>query len=477
MFDLHHTTVRPLPGWATLLCGLLAGLGAVLLLTALSLPLALAAVGALAAGVATLLFPQLALYAAVASMIVFWPGVVIKSVDLALGGAALVWALAHRRSLLPRDPVFVTLALLVALVWLSALRVGGEEAFKRGLGYTSYLAIYWTVSTLVTSGVVLRRLVGAMLIGGVLIAIIGLIQLRFPFIGLVSFVHRFSEYSESGNLVDAQLYDGVFRIESLTGGPNLLGLSMQILLPFAFFWTLRQTTQPRMLAGLAAVGLMGAAMVFSLTRGVLVTTPLVIVPVVMARVGWRRSLPFVVGAGMLLGAGALLWEPLRSRILSNLTELTGGDTTLSGTWRLESFPIGLRMFQDYFWQGAGIEQQVTLWKYYAPSDLIVLREMVLHNDYLLIGIELGIVGSVVMLTLLALIWRGLRRSQRHFRATNQRELLDYAYAAEVVWLALLADLMLYPLMHNFRYFWVLVAITGALARVAADDQAREASHA
>ncbi|MBC8159739.1 MAG: O-antigen ligase family protein [Roseiflexaceae bacterium] len=470
MADVYHIHVRPAPRWVAALLGLGAGLLAAALLMALSPVYALAGIAVLVAGVVALAFPHLALYAAVASMIVFWPGTLIKSVDLALGALALMWAVVHRRSLLPPGPVLPVLAALVGLVWVSSLRVGGEEAFKRALGYTSYIAIYWTVSTFSNSGLVVRRLIGALLIGGVVIAVIGLIQLRFPFIGIVSFVQRFSEYSESGSLVDAQLWDGVFRIESLTGGPNLLGLSMQILLPFAFFWTIGQT-QPRLrLAGLAGLALMAAAMVLSLTRGVLVTTPLIIVPIVMARVGWRRSLPYA-AAGLLVAATAVLvWEPLRNRVASNVTELLGGDSTQSGTWRLESFPVGLRMFGDYFWQGAGIEQQVTLWKQYAPSDLIVLREMVLHNDYLLIGIELGVVGVVLMLALLLLVWRQARFAQRHFRATKQRTLLGYAYAAEAAWLAIVADLMLYPLMHNFRYFWVLIAIIGALGRVAADQK-------
>lgn len=451
--------------------GLAAGLAAIGLLATVSLPISGAVIAGVLAGGAVILRPHLGLYGAAAVMLVFLPGMASRAMELALALAALLWALAHRRRVVPRDGLLAALGLMLAAIWASALAVGSDEALRRALAYSGAAALYWAAATLAVSGAVLRRVVQAMVAGGLLIALIAIAQLKFPFIGIVSFVQRFAEYSESGSLTDAQLWDGAFRVESLSGGPNLLGISMQIVLPFAFFWAIRQPTPARRVGGLLVAALMAAAMLLSLTRGVMVTTPLVIVPVIAAYLGWRRSLPYLGAAGLATGVAAVAWAPLRTRLLSNITEWTGGNTTLSGTWRLESVPYGLRMFEDHFWLGAGLEQQVTLWSKYAPSDLIVLREMVIHNDYLLFGIELGIGGLLLLLLLLAAAWRSARGARAHFRATGQRELLDYAVAAEASWLALAANLMLYPLLHNFRYVWVLLALIGMLARIAADQRA------
>jgi hypothetical protein len=75
-------------------------------------------------------------------------------------------------------------------------------------------------------------------------------------------------------------------------------------------------------------------------------------------------------------------------------------------------------------------------------------------------------------------WRRLRKLQGYFRASGQRSLLDIAQAAEITWIAMACNMLLYPIVDaTFRYFWVLLALIGALSRVRLDqdDDARQSA--
>jgi hypothetical protein len=48
------------------------------------------------------------------------------------------------------------------------------------------------------------------------------------------------------------------------------------------------------------------------------------------------------------------------------------------------------------------------------------------------------------------------------------DMADLACASEIAWIAMIANIMMYPGLENFRYFWVLLALLGGLSRIAAD---------
>ena len=84
-------------------------------------------------------------------------------------------------------------------------------------------------------------------------------------------------------------WNGFYRIDSLTGAADYLGLTMQILIPFAFFWMIRQTSGQRQIVGLLAIAAMAIAMVLSFTRGIFLTTAVIVIPMLAHRYGWRYS--------------------------------------------------------------------------------------------------------------------------------------------------------------------------------------------
>jgi hypothetical protein len=468
--------VRPLAGWVVVCFGVLAGAAAVALLF-LTTPLrAMLVIGAALGGVLALSAPHVGLYLLAGAMIAAWPGRLITIAGAAMVGLVALWALAARRAPLPRDALLAVLGLLAALVWVSALALGADDSTRVALTFSSFLALYWMVSTLSASPAFVRRLAHAMLIAGVATALIGFVQFVHPFVWIAS-----AQFFEADSIVNTGSslslleWEGFTRIESVTGTPNYLGLSMQILLPFAVFWMYRQPTALGRIAGAAAVGALAGALVLSFTRGVMLTTIAITLPLLVLKLGWRRTLPSIALLGVAAAVAVVAWAPLRARVFSTLVEVLSADPGTAAGWRVAATPIGIQMFLDHFLTGVGIGQQRTLWRHYAPTYIFTPgaeTQLPIHNAYLAIAIDLGVFGLILLLLLLALAWRRLRRLQAYFRSTAQPELLDITAAAEVALVSYIASIAMYPGVENFRYFWVLLALVGALTRVCVDQGAR-----
>jgi O-antigen ligase len=467
------------------LLGVVLGAGAGLLgaaLLATQTPVRALAALAVLGGLLILTVPHVAVYALVGATIVQWPADLIKYAGVAVAGAVGLWALATRRPLVPRDRLFAILALLSGLVLIGALRVGEAGATSVAASYLSFLGFYWLLSTAATAPRVVRHVAAAMLWSGFLLAAIGIVQFRYHFIWpastLVNSYHAtVLGVSDAADLAVLQAWEGVFRVESLAGTPDFFGLSMQVLLPFAFFWMLRRRTTGGRLVGAVLLATLALALVLSLTRGAMLTTAMITVPLLAVKFGLRRSVPYLVAGVLLVGTLGAVWEPLQSRALSAWGEWASSDPTTAGGWRREMIGVGLHMFADHFWVGVGPGQHRNFLPAYAPSTLLVVPDtdslLPIHNAYLALAIETGVGGLLLLLLLIALAWRRLRRLQRAFRAGGQTALLDLAHAAEVAWIGLTVNVAMYPQLDKYRYFWLLLAFIGCLSRIA-DDEAERA---
>ena len=194
----------------------------------------------------------------------------------------------------------------------------------------------------------------------------------------------------------------------------------------------------------------------------------------VVKLGWRRTLPYVALLAVASAVVVVAWAPLRARVASTLAEVLSADPGTAAGWRVAATPIGIQMFLDHFLTGVGIGQQRTLWRHYAPTYIFTPgaeTQLPIHNAYLAIAIDLGVFGLTLLLLLMALAWRRLRRLQAYFRGTAQPDMLDATAAAEVALVSYIASIAMYPGVENFRYFWVLLALVGALTRVYSDQRA------
>jgi O-antigen ligase len=95
------------------------------------------------------------------------------------------------------------------------------------------------------------------------------------------------------------------------------------------------------------------------------------------------------------------------------------------------------------------------------SDLRIPRRA--HSLYLELGAELGLVGLVVFLGIVGTVLRELWRARNHWRG----KVLEHTDLATALFLALAGYLTTGVFLHLMyeRYFWLLLAVGGAVVQV------------
>jgi O-antigen ligase len=148
-----------------------------------------------------------------------------------------------------------------------------------------------------------------------------------------------------------------------------------------------------------------------------------------------------------------------------------------GSGRLDIWTVAWRVVQDHPIFGVGLAQfpQVSPHYVLAPglleyANLIIEKHIVVHNLYLQLWAEDGIVGLLLFLALVVASLRRGWRAVRQFEALGDREL---ATAARTVLIALIGMLIASFFLSNLEagQLWVLLALGPVLARLAT-QQAR-----
>lgn len=460
------------PRWRELLIAVAATLVTVIGLLAVAGPWQALALGAgLGAATAFLRWPRAGLYFMAAFVIGHWPWNLSRYVGALVIACALLWLMRRRQPLIPRDTLFILCALYVVAVLVSIISPTSRVEILSGpIVAVNCMALVWLCLALVDSRRSVRRVVGAMVAAGVVTALVGFIQAYTHFTWPASTLAEAQAhaFTRSKPLLDLHGWMGVFRIDSITGTPDFLGVAMMTLMPFVICWGLRQRRVEGRVAALAVLAILSVAHVLSFTRGALVITPLVLLVTV-----WLISRKYVLPMAFGLVAALLVmltWTPLRERILAifQLTRSSATGELDAGAWRLHVVPTAFEMMWQRPFLGVGSEQQVHNWPSSA-GDLVPLTvpgiAPPLHNAYLLAGVELGLAGLAIVLALVFTTLIRLGKLARRFERRGELELASYAKAAFAAFGGLMLACMLYPLLGTYRYFWLLIGLAAALSRL------------
>ena len=474
---VYGTLARGTLGWPSLPMGkLVVGIVAAqalvlgLLVVADSPWRILAAVVALAGGALTIVQPRFGFYVLAASLIGQWPGNAARYTGICVGLATIIWVLRHRLPLVPRSALLALSGLYVAFVMTSTIMpLSRTDMLSGAVSAVSHVGFVWLCLVFIDSPRAAFSVVVVMMLSGIVTALVGLVQWWTHFAWPASTLVIGATYSINvgKSIVEWHGWMGYFRIDSITGTSDYLGVTMQTIMPFMLCWALRQRRAPAALLGYAGVVLLGVVNLLSFTRGTWIITPIVLLLTV-----WlvdRRQLPGF-AAAMIVAAGAVLvWPPVWERVLT-LLELgrdQAGEYNAVG-WRVHVLPIAFQMMLERPIFGVGVGQQSFHWTE-AARDLVSLNMPELappvHNSYLLAGIELGVGGLAVSLALVGVSLTRLRQLARRFHEVGEHELSAYTGAAFAAVLGLGLAMVGYPLLGSFRYFWLLVGFTAALVRL------------
>jgi O-antigen ligase len=172
-------------------------------------------------------------------------------------------------------------------------------------------------------------------------------------------------------------------------------------------WLARTT--PVFAAG-ALLCLFSAVATANRTGTALIAASLILFALIVVR-GWRQRL-VVVGASALavvLG-GLILSKTLLAERVREFLDVTGG--TYTEVDRLVSWRAALEMFGDFRLTGSGFGSFRDVFPHYMPSGEFA-RWAQLHNDYLELLVEGGLIAAVLALWLIVAYWRRALRGARH----------------------------------------------------------------
>lgn len=333
---------------------------------------------------------------------------------LVLGAACLLLALLTsppaRHHLWRQREVRILYALgALAVLWLPfAVWPGGSWNFLAD-SYSRLLVFFSLVVALAISPRVVRNLLWSVLVG---IGLLGLFTIA------------------GGSVKTGVGYASGRFYASATYDPNDVAMMAVVTLPLAVFAAAARRGVPRLLAAGVAVICVVAA-ILTVSRGGFIGLAFTSLLLVF-RSGLAPALRILtLGVGVALLAVAVpshYWD-----VMSTIWSPTGGEYLESGVWsRVELWMKGLGLFMQKPLMGVGIGM------YHEAAGLTWGQWTTVHNSFLQLATELGILGFALFLALLVLSVQNARRAQRAAK--------DDAALRELGWMAAAVELALYSYM-------------------------------
>ncbi len=430
---------------------------------------------AITGGLVIVVYPRAGVYLVVFLLIVQLPFGAFRYLGLLTTGSSLIYLLLNGKRLLPYNPILaLCLAFGLATIASAIQPQTNTGLASHVLSLLSNISLVWLLLVMVDDRKKILNCVYLMIAAGVVTGLIALVQWKTHFVWIASTtadalrVNAVTYRGKTG--FDLQQWRGEFRVDSIVGTPDYLPLYMQTIAPFVALIMVRQKRWSVRLGMLAILALFAVAHLLSYTRGALLTTALVVVCTGLV-IDHRRFLALLPIAGIALVITFASWTPWRERLATmfDLKSNESTETVNTGAWRLRAIPVGIEIIAAHPVFGVGIGQGRWNWPESTYGSLIPDPKDVepppFHNDYLGIGVEMGLVGLAIFVTLLAKSALSLFQLAVAFREHGDDELALVSAALLIALIGLAASMMLYPLVVSFRYVWLIFGLSGALMQV------------
>ena len=256
------------------------------------------------------------------------------------------------------------------------------------------LLFYILLRAVRPSKATLVRLFAALVVAGVLVALIGM----------------FMYFTKEGSFYSAEY--GFRRLESVYGSANNAGLLFGRTLPIALAFLLAsRNRRVRLLAGLALLCMLLALLLTLSTGAILIGVPAGAITVFVAAYRRRAIMPLI-GVGALATASFAVLTRLSDR-MANVLDFTSGTTFV----RLRLWESTMAILGDHPLTGIGLDQFLYLFggKYIKP-DAIWDRDLSHpHNFVLDFWTRLGLLGISVFFVIQFVFWTTIFRLLRRYR--------------------------------------------------------------
>ncbi|HWD10429.1 MAG TPA: O-antigen ligase family protein [Solirubrobacteraceae bacterium] len=258
------------------------------------------------------------------------------------------------------------------------------------------------------------------------------------------------------------------RFQGGSGDPNYLAAVLVPAIMLAGGLAIWRSSGRRAMLALATA-IIAVGLAATQSRGGLIAA---VVCGVVALAIWRGRRGLILG---LIGLAALATVVFFAANPAAWHRISAGNS--SGSGRVDIWTVAWRVVHDHPFAGVGIAQFPQVSPHYVLQpgvleyvSLIVEKHIVVHNLYLQLWVETGIVGLLLFVGLIVTSVAAALRAARRFELQDDEEMSALARAAA---LALIAMLTASFFLSNLEagQLWVLLALGPVLAGLA-DRQAR-----
>ena len=349
--------------------------------------------------------------------------------------------LSKHENFFPRSPEVHLLALFIFLCALSipfSLWPGGSLGLLFG-NYLKSLAFFLLIAQLLSSLAAFNRMIWYMLICCFIVALTAI-----------------AGYQE-GNLVEGYRMQGAGG--GLTLNPNDFALTINLMLPFAFaLYSLGDKLIKKGFC-IAFIVIAVAAIMLTYSRAGFITLVIVLALSFWKLVKQGQRMKYVLPFVLVVAVFALLAPQNYTERLSAITDFSK-DRAGSGQAREDAMTAALEVIAENPLLGVGMGMNVL-----ALNDKGLYWAHV-HNVYLQIASEIGVIGMVVFILLLVKLLKSLRQIQGKFKGdSDQRGLIVFAAATETSLLAFMIAALFHPIAYHF-YFYYIAGLALALKSIA-----------
>ena len=267
--------------------------------------------------------------------------------------------------------------------------------------------------------------------------------------------------------VASEVADSGGRFQGGAGDPNYLAAVLVPAIMLAGGLAVRRAPGQRALLALATV-IIAVGLAATQSRGGLLAAS---VCAVVAFVIWRERRALIAALVALTGAATATYFLLRPSAWSRILESN------QGSGRLDIWTIAWRIIHDHPFVGVGFGQFPQVSPHYVLQPgalnyigLIVENQIVVHNLYLALWVEGGIVGLLLFLGVVVSSLVCGWRAARGFDAQGDIEMASLARAAFLALVGLLVASFFLSDLDNAA-LWILLALGPILAALA-ERQAR-----
>lgn len=404
-------------------------------------------------------------------------------------GATLAYQLFARKEKLLFDRGFMLMLLFLGACLASSVFARGEQPIGKFLGdyCLEGLVLFFLLTNVIRDSAALRRATWTVLFAGALMASFSIMQkvthTEQNTYGGFAFMDRGPDRTpEEQETLERQRAAG--KIESggelvgqaRAGGPvdasNLYAEILMVLLPLAVLQFRTEASPTLRLIALVAAGLIFGGLLLTFSRGCILAA--IVVAVLMCGMGLLKFRQLMTAAL----AGCLLIAVLQPTVVTRMLSLGRISALFSGSDASDDAPdssmvlryeldlAAWRVFLSHPILGVGPGQFVP----YYSMDYVnrigmhpLTRGYQAHNVYFQALAETGLIGTICFVSILASILWGLWSEWKHSLSGHP----EVAFTASAFFLSLVALSIasLFSPMTDQRYFWVMLALASAAARI------------